>query len=207
MIDVLRSHFKDKLELPLDAVQWLLDLWGVIQVFDDVADNTVVDRKDLDQTIFATLIGMPSNPFFQRYSSHLLPVLANAFLKSETKAKRRVTLSICGLGLLDESEVDSIPAEAKVAPVETKEAAKQLPTETKEAHEPIGVNPADYVCTFGKYKGLKIGTINRSQLRDYVDYIERKSEEDGKEIKGSVLEFINMVDAFLAEPEPDTIPF
>lgn len=35
--------------------------------------------------------------------------LANAFMKCETKAKRRVTLSICGLGLLDESEVDSIP--------------------------------------------------------------------------------------------------
>lgn len=31
--------------------------------------------------------------------------LANAMLKAETKAKRRVTLSICGLGLLDESEV------------------------------------------------------------------------------------------------------
>lgn len=35
--------------------------------------------------------------------------LANAFMKAETKAKRRVTLSICGLGLTDESEVESIP--------------------------------------------------------------------------------------------------
>lgn len=35
-------------------------------------------------------------------------LLANAYMKAETKAKRRVTLSICGLGLLDESEVDSI---------------------------------------------------------------------------------------------------
>lgn len=34
---------------------------------------------------------------------------ANAMMKAETKAKRRVTLSICGLGILDESEVDSIP--------------------------------------------------------------------------------------------------
>lgn len=34
---------------------------------------------------------------------------ANALMKAETKAKRRVTLSICGLGLLDESETDSIP--------------------------------------------------------------------------------------------------
>ena len=31
--------------------------------------------------------------------------LANAYMKAETKAKRRVTLSICGLGWLDETEV------------------------------------------------------------------------------------------------------
>ena len=35
--------------------------------------------------------------------------LANAIMKSETKAKRRVTLSICGLSGLDESEIESIP--------------------------------------------------------------------------------------------------
>jgi hypothetical protein len=34
---------------------------------------------------------------------------ANAIMKAETKAKRRVTLSICGMGWLDESEIDSIP--------------------------------------------------------------------------------------------------
>jgi len=39
----------------------------------------------------------------------------NAILKAVTKAKRRVTLSICGLGMLDETEVESIPAAAKVA--------------------------------------------------------------------------------------------
>ncbi len=35
--------------------------------------------------------------------------LANLYMKCETKAKRRVTLSICGLGMLDESEVETIP--------------------------------------------------------------------------------------------------
>lgn len=35
--------------------------------------------------------------------------LANAMMKAETKAKRRATLSLCGLGWLDESEVESIP--------------------------------------------------------------------------------------------------
>jgi hypothetical protein len=40
--------------------------------------------------------------------------LANAYMKAETKAKRRVTLSICGLGLLDESEVSDIDPELPV---------------------------------------------------------------------------------------------
>jgi len=37
---------------------------------------------------------------------------ANNMMKAETKAKRRVTLAICGLGLLDETEVAAIPASA-----------------------------------------------------------------------------------------------
>lgn len=53
---------------------------------------------------------------------------ANAIMKAETKAKRRVTLSICGMGWVDESEIDSIP-NAKPVPVdlntgEIKEAEK-----------------------------------------------------------------------------------
>jgi hypothetical protein len=52
----------------------------------------------------------------------------NAIMKCETKAKRRVTLSICGLGFLDESEVQDIsgavqepdpPVTATTAPVYT----------------------------------------------------------------------------------------
>lgn len=35
---------------------------------------------------------------------------ANAMMKAETKAKRRVTLSICGLGMLDELELETIPS-------------------------------------------------------------------------------------------------
>lgn len=39
---------------------------------------------------------------------------ANAIMKAITKAKRRVTLSLCGLGWLDESEIDSIPDAQRV---------------------------------------------------------------------------------------------
>jgi hypothetical protein len=35
--------------------------------------------------------------------------LANSLMKAITKAKRRVTLSICGLGFLDETEIETIP--------------------------------------------------------------------------------------------------
>ena len=36
-------------------------------------------------------------------------MLGNALSKAVTKAKRRATLSICGLGMLDETEIASIP--------------------------------------------------------------------------------------------------
>ncbi len=51
--------------------------------------------------------------------------LANAMMKTETKSKRRATLSICGLGMLDETEVDDIPASAK-APVPSPAVVTQI---------------------------------------------------------------------------------
>lgn len=53
---------------------------------------------------------------------------ANAILKAITKAKRRLTLSIVGLGWLDETEVDSIPGAQVIEP-------EQLPEP-----EPFDVN-------------------------------------------------------------------
>lgn len=40
-------------------------------------------------------------------------VLANAMMKAVTKAKRRAVLAFCGLGLLDETEVDTIKGAVK----------------------------------------------------------------------------------------------
>lgn len=56
---------------------------------------------------------------------------SNAMMKAETKAKRRVTLSICGLAYLDESEVESVRGATHV-PVshETGEIAAPAPAET-----------------------------------------------------------------------------
>jgi len=46
---------------------------------------------------------------------------ANAMMKAITKAKRRVTLSLAGLGWLDETEVDTIPGAQRVVVTETGE--------------------------------------------------------------------------------------
>lgn len=44
--------------------------------------------------------------------------LANGLMKATTKAKRRAVLSLCGLGMLDETEVSSIPAAEPMRQVE-----------------------------------------------------------------------------------------
>jgi len=40
--------------------------------------------------------------------------LANALMKAETKAKRRATLSICGLGMMDESEIETVEGAQRI---------------------------------------------------------------------------------------------
>lgn len=63
--------------------------------------------------------------------------LANTMMKAHTKAKRRVTLSICGLGLLDESEVKSIAGANvwKEAELVEEEAALCTPEQREELNE------------------------------------------------------------------------
>jgi hypothetical protein len=59
--------------------------------------------------------------------------LANALMKAETKAKRRVTLSIAGLGWLDETELETIPrpdvTSSNPHPLPAGEVVAQGPTE------------------------------------------------------------------------------
>lgn len=61
--------------------------------------------------------------------------LSNAMMKATTKAKRRVTLSLCGLGMLDESEVESVP---NALPLGTTpmgaDEQKELATKYREIH-------------------------------------------------------------------------
>ena len=76
--------------------------------------------------------------------------LANAYMRAETKAKRRVTLSLCGLGMLDETEVGEAPLPslpvapvAPVAPVTpVAEAETEAETEAEPAAELVEMKPS-----------------------------------------------------------------
>lgn len=75
--------------------------------------------------------------------------LANALMKAETKAKRRVTLSIAGLGLLDETEVETIPS-ANI--IDSQEESSEKPKTDEIICEQCGVSVTDKVASYSKEK-------------------------------------------------------
>jgi hypothetical protein len=80
MTESLKQNF-EALELPPEAVGFLLDLWNAIQVFDDVADNDEVKRGDLNSAIWSALAGIQLNPFYGTHQALLLPVISLAIVK------------------------------------------------------------------------------------------------------------------------------
>ena len=98
---------------------------------------------------------------------------ANALMKAETKAKRRVTLSICGMGFLDESEISSIP-----------DARPMIVTESGEI-TPMSYDDAKQVTVTSKGKEKFLGELNVEQL-NYI--IEHNKDEKVIEAAKVVLE-------------------
>jgi hypothetical protein len=103
---------------------------------------------------------------------------ANTILKAITKAKRRVTLSICGLGWLDETEVEDIPAEAKAlnnsAPFEKsfnennepRKAARQLAEQTEPTREP---DPEHYDHELAEARADQWGSAQAARPRNAIN--------------------------------------
>lgn len=106
--DYLVLNGKTVLYAKRDATDQLRKIHGV--------SVTITSREKMDDVYVVT--AKATMPDFPRSDESIGAVniaglkgdaLANALMKAETKAKRRVTLSICGLGLLDETEVETIP--------------------------------------------------------------------------------------------------
>jgi hypothetical protein len=97
--------------------------------------RTIVDGPklvDLGGTKLILCVAQASHPNGRvETSTATVPFVdpVNVLMKAETKAKRRVTLSLLGLGMLDEMELETIPAGAQEpgGGVDISRAAPQLP--------------------------------------------------------------------------------
>jgi len=90
--------------------------------------------------------------------------LANAIMKSATKAKRRATLGICGLGILDETEIETIP-NAQYVPIdfETGEIADHKSGEILEKVTPLlkpDTSEGEWVFKSGPYIDKPVSSVD-----------------------------------------------
>lgn len=114
--------------------------------------------------------------------------LANAVMKAETKAKRRVTLSLCGLNMLDETEAESVrQLEGRVLPGQPEPGD--------------GIEDTSYKIPFGKYAKRTLEEVGPADLTSYVNYLMNKAQKDGKEITGIVGDFIDRASEFIGAME------
>jgi hypothetical protein len=121
--------------------------------------------------------------------------LANALMKAETKAKRRATLSICGLGWLDESELETIPDEVKKMKVVTSEAGKNYPPPPKLSRpEPAAA------------AGERGEAHNANASQDMAESAPPTREQVMKTVitKADIEEQLRAMESQSAKPEPET---
>ncbi len=90
--------------------------------------------------------------------------LANAIMKTVTKAKRRVTLSICGLGMLDETEIETIPHSQVEQPKQIQELAEDFPRLDSDT-----LKGPDYLYIKGKFRGARNKECDISEMQKYFN--------------------------------------
>lgn len=96
--------------------------------------------------------------------------LANSIMKCETKAKRRVTLSICGLGMLDETEIETIPGTNNG---NKKAASSVMPVSPSVAETNNNTNGKDDKITEKQIKRLFAiaysNDVNNERIANYIE--------------------------------------
>ena len=129
-------------------------------------------------------------------------MLANALMKAETKSKRRVTLSICGLAFLDESELDTIPSSSKEfsVKVDKKEQPKQVKAELVNDNLKKAL---DYKLTFTKDSGKTLGEVLKEKgvehIKQQADKIIKHYESKNKELDDAANEYLNHATTIVIE--------
>lgn len=126
--------------------------------------------------------------------------LANAHMKAVTKAKRRVTLSIAGLGMLDESEATdsryaSHARENKTAQISaaikdttTRPEYEEVLMEKDEIDQVIGLDFSEYVFKTGQNrKGKRIADFDSQFLIEALAWYDAEMN-NGKSFDAPVIE-------------------
>jgi hypothetical protein len=143
---------------------------------------------------------------------------ANALMKAETKAKRRVTLSICGLGFLDDSETDSIKGAQIVDETWQPDPRIQKLDELTQLEEPERPeivttalpleNPWTHAMEMGKYKGKRLFEVPHDVLSQFDRSMRqsRITEADYVNIKDA-LENAHLKASAISEAEEDNADF
>lgn len=140
--------------------------------------------------------------------------LANAFMKAETKAKRRATLSICGLGMTDESEVLSIPGaetiEMDALPAEAHQTHTDDPDMDKavEAYGKLASNCQKLGIKIPSIAGMTAAQIIE-QYQEYKGmYLEAKEARDAEKREPAKKPEPQPVAASVgADIDPSDLPF
>lgn len=137
--------------------------------------------------------------------------LANLYMKAETKAKRRATLSICGLSMLDESEVESIDRAKRVSEAEL----DKLPADKPPGAQLKTVTP-EYRPGFGPYKGKTfeeaLVIFGEKLMREHYEASKQK-QTSIKNPKAEAVDYVERLGEFLANAgaidvtEGDNVPF
>ncbi len=112
--------------------------------------------------------------------------LSNAMMKAETKAKRRVTLSICGLAMLDESE---------------KESVQQTQTKPTFQIEAL-IDPGDYEVPGGIFSGMKLSEIDPEELNRNIEATIDLHTRKGRPLSVQAKKFIEKADEYLNKNFP-----
>ena len=118
---------------------------------------------------------------------------ANAIMKAETKAKRRATLDLLGLGVLDESEAESIPNATTVAiqtTVDNKDLINSTPINTMiKALMPEMDIEAEVIQETEEEKELSIGRLAIA-IKKAQNIVELKAVYDANKHKIETNQFI-----------------
>lgn len=104
--------------------------------------------------------------------------LANALMKCETKAKRRVTLSICGLAFLDESEIENVYDKMTVAENEIFEKKLEIANQNNEIDLKEEKELAEFAGSFNLRKSIEDAYLNKKAfVYDLSKVLQDKKKE------------------------------